>query len=237
MAAATAEPIFADFQRPDTLPERIASFIREAIIEGRWGPGGRLVESHLARQFGVSRAPLREALRLLVAEGLVVWSPHRGPMVRETSDCELAELFAVRGNLEAFAAELAARHAAPDQIARMRELLREMDQHRRARDLGRWYATGLEFHNALIAAAHNRVLSQIYDQLKSQFRRYQAAIARLPALPRDSVAEHRAILSAIEQHDPATARRMAEAHIRHLSQRFLAHEPGAGDKTRAEADT
>jgi DNA-binding GntR family transcriptional regulator len=231
MPATRTDPAIATFQRPEPLPERIASFVRERIIEGRWQPGDRLIESQLARQFGVSRAAMREALRLLVSEGLVTWLPHRGPMVRETSSRELEELFAVRGNLEAFAAELAASYASAAQINRMRALLTKMDGHQASHNLGRWFATGLEFHNVLMESSGNTVLCQIYDQLKSQFSRYQAAMARLPELPRDSVTEHGSILQAIERRDPPAARQAVEAHIGHLSQRFVEYATAADDDT------
>jgi DNA-binding GntR family transcriptional regulator len=231
MSQASPGHPFIDFQRPELLPERIGDFIRNGIIEGKWPPGARLIENQLARRLGVSRAPLREAIRLLAAEGLVTLSPHRGATVSETSPQELADLFAVRGNLEAFAAELAVNNASDEQIARMRRLLEDMARCHDRSDLAGWYAAGLEFHNVLIEAAGNAVLLNLYDQVKAQFRRYQAAMARLPALPTVSLAEHADILDAIERRDPEAARRLAEVHVSHLSQRFLDHELAAGQSS------
>jgi DNA-binding GntR family transcriptional regulator len=214
----------AEFRKPELLPERIAKFIRDGIVEGTWQPGSRLIESQLAGQLGVSRAPLREALRLLGAEGLVTLTPHRGARVSETSTRELEDLFAVRGELEAFAAELAVHKATAEQIARLHALIGAMEGSFEGSNLAGWYEAGLEFHNILIEAARNAVLSQLYEQVKRQSRRYQAVMARLPALPRDSLEEHRAILAAIERRNPEAARHAARAHISHLARRFLEHQ-------------
>ena len=103
------------FQRAGLLPERLADHLRDQIASGALAPGRRLVEQDLAGALQVSRVPLREAFRILCAEGLVTLSPHRGAEVSSTSQEELEELFEVRAMLESRAAVLAARRAAPQQ--------------------------------------------------------------------------------------------------------------------------
>lgn len=210
----------AGFERPELLAERIAELIRKAIIGGDLRPGQRLIESQLAKQWRVSRAPLREAIRLLCAEGLVALSPHRGASVSEVSESGLHELFEVRSLLESFAAQSAAVRAAPRHLARLRELLADMERCVATGDLQGFYVAGLEFHNVIVDAAGNAVLGQIYDQLKQQFRRYQAVMVQLPDLPQHSVAEHRTIFQAIERRNASDAWAAASVHISHLSERF-----------------
>ncbi|MFT4510625.1 GntR family transcriptional regulator [Caballeronia sp. 15711] len=210
-----------DLKRPDLLPQRIAELLREAILDGRLPPGTRLIEQKLAEQWQISRAPLREAIRQIASEGLVTLSPRRGASVSEVSKDGLAELFAVRGMMEVFAARLAAGRATPAHIELMRGLVSAMESSFQRKDLAAFYAAGLEFHNVLIVSAGNDMLARMYDQAKQQFRRYQAAMPRLPHLQEDSIEEHRRILKAIERADPDAASAASEDHIRHLTVRFI----------------
>ena len=215
-----------ELQRQELLPARIAELLREAILDGRLQPGERLIEQKLALQWSISRAPLREAIRQIASEGLVNVSPHRGASVAEISQGELEELFAVRAMMEAFAARLASQRARADHIARLRKLVAQMEETFRARDLAGFYVAGLDFHNVLVEAAGNDVLSRMYDQIKRQFRRYQAAMPRLPHLQQDSIEEHRQILEAVERADADGASLLSEQHIAHLTQKFTASVGG-----------
>jgi DNA-binding GntR family transcriptional regulator len=110
-------------QKPDLLAVPIATLLREAIFEGALRPGDRLVERQLAAQWNVSRAPLREAIEQLTAEGLLVRSPHRGASVRELSERELNELFAVREMLEVTAMRIAVSVLADEDLVRLQDLV------------------------------------------------------------------------------------------------------------------
>jgi DNA-binding GntR family transcriptional regulator len=215
-----------ELQRQEPLPARIAELLREAILDGRLPPGERLIEQKLALQWNISRAPLREAIRQIASEGLVNLSPHRGASVAELSQGELEELFAVRAMMEAFAARLASQSARADHIARLRKLVGQMEDTFRTRDLAGFYVAGLDFHNVLVEAAGNEVLSRMYDQIKRQFRRYQAAMPRLPHLQQDSIEEHRQILEAVERADANGASELSARHIAHLTQKFTASVGG-----------
>ncbi len=215
-----------ELQRQEPLPARIAELLREAILDGRLPPGERLIEQKLALQWNISRAPLREAIRQIASEGLVTLSPHRGASVAEVSQGELEELFAVRAMMEAFAARLAAQRATASHIARLRTRVQQMQVTFRARDLAGFYVAGLDFHNVLVEAAGNDVLSRLYDQIKRQFRRYQAAMPRLPHLQQDSIEEHRSILEAVERADANAASMLSEQHITHLTEKFTASVGG-----------
>lgn len=224
----SAQPL-KNLEKQELLPERIADLIRDAILKGQLAPGARLIEQQLARQWTISRAPLREAIRQLATEGLVTLSPHRGARVSEVSEAALTELFAVREMIESFGAELAARNATPRQVAAMRTLISDMERCRRGNDLTGFYVAGLEFHNVLVAATGNAMLVQLYDQIKRQFRRYQATLPRVPDLTKNSIEEHRSILDAIERGDAQAAAGRARHHIRHLTEQVSDNAEAAGN--------
>ena len=144
-----------------TLSQRLAEDVREMIFDGALAPGQRLQEADLATHFGVSRTPLREALKALSAEGLVEIEANKGARVSRLSIEELAETFPVMGALEALAGELAAVNARDDEIRDLRALHGEIVRHYQARDLKAYFAANQRFHENLLAAAHNATLSTI----------------------------------------------------------------------------
>ncbi|WP_207538811.1 GntR family transcriptional regulator [Sabulicella rubraurantiaca] len=199
------------FARPDSLPERLALWLREEILEERIAPGSRLVESELASRCGVSRVPLREAFRILAQEGLIELSLHKGAAVRPLSATELRELFGVRSAIEAFAAGAAARNpASAEPLAALVDQMREAVGNR---DVSGYRRLAAAFHEALVAAGGNELLAGMYSQIRTRLRRYQAAMARLPDLPGTSIAEHDAIVAAIAAGDVARASSLATAHL------------------------
>lgn len=213
-AKAKAKPTSGQIDRR-TLSQRLAENLRQMILDGDLTPGQRLQEAELSRVFGVSRTPLREALKALNSEGLVEIAPNKGARVSELSLEELAETFPVMGALEALAGELAARNATEDEIARLRDLHGEIVTHYKAGDLKAYFAANQRFHEELLAAAHNATLSQHYHQLAGRVRRarYQANLsARRWA---QSVAEHETIIAALEARDGDLLAKTLRAHIDH----------------------
>ena len=198
-----------------TLSQRLVEDLRQMILDGDLKPGQRLQEAELSGLFGVSRTPLREALKALSSEGLVEIAPNKGARVSELSLEELAETFPVMGALEALAGELAARNARDDEITRLRDLHAEIVSHYEAGELKAYFVANQRFHEGLLAAAHNATLSQHYHQLAGRVRqaRYQANLsARRWA---QSVAEHETIMAALEARDGEVLAKTLRAHIDH----------------------
>ncbi len=210
----------ATFTKPDLLPERLADWIREEIVIGRFKPGERLMEQALAKECQVSRVPLREALRIVAADGLVTLAPHRGAIVTPLSDTELIELFGLRMALEGFAAASVAKRRPTTELAALRALAQRMSISVVAGELDAYHALAARFHSGLVAASGNGLLAETYRRIQNRFRRYQAAMARIPDLPTKSLEEHGRILEAIECGDHVRARDLAEAHIANLVERF-----------------
>ncbi|GIL00103.1 MAG: GntR family transcriptional regulator [Alphaproteobacteria bacterium] len=205
----------------------IVDHLAAAIRDGRYAPGQRLVEAELTAEFGVSRGPVREALRRLAAEGLVEIVPHRGALVRRLSLTEALELFEIRTELEA----LAARRAA----ARMGEAcVRERFQRDTApiwREAARYstadyLAENRGFHAAIYAAAGNSQLARVNRQLQLALILSQISPALTAETIAASLAEHRAIARAIAAGDAAAAEAASRAHMDRAS-RLLRAVPAA----------
>ena len=218
----------SEFERSELLPTKLAAYLRAEIVAGRLKPGDRLIEQAIAETCGVSRVPLREALRILATEGLIVISPHRGASVNMLSETELVELFGARAAIEGFAAMNAATKQPKFAIATMRKILERMRAALKSDDRVTYYSLAAEFHNELVLAGGNAVIARMYEQIRHQLSRYQAAMSAMPDLPSRSNVEHARILKAIESGDGQAARIAAEGHITALVVQFQQAKDEAG---------
>lgn len=164
VAAETAPPTAArGAGNGRTLPATVAGQLRERIIQGEFPPGARLNERALCDLLGVSRTPLREAFRVLAAEGLVQIEPNRGAQVVALSEANIREAFEVIGGLEAMSCRLACERATDTEIAEIRALTYEMMASHARHDLPTYFRTNREIHERISLAAHNSLLKQLYD--------------------------------------------------------------------------
>lgn len=190
------------------------------ILEGVIRPGDRLKEAELATRFGISRTPVREALRRLETRGLLTHEPHRGMVVAQLEPSAVAELYAMREILDGAAATFAAQHASAteirameDQIARDRTILD---------DPQRLASSNRAFHIAIYRAAHNRFLMKSSDALGEALALLGPTTLALPGRGARSVEEHAAIVAAIKARDGEGAGDAARHHIRMAFQARLA---------------
>lgn len=214
-----------DFQGSELLPERIAGALRKAIVDSVLAPGARLLEQDLAQSLGVSRVPLREAFRVLAGEGLVVIQPHRGAVVSGRSDVELRELFAVRAMFESSAARLLAELRPQPALDALDAMVADMKSAVRANKLDDYSRLAARFHDLMVAECGNSLLVRLYDQIRTNLRRYQTLMSDLPGSPAKSIREHQKILGAIRSRDAIGAAQAAGMHVGELVRRF---ENGAG---------
>lgn len=209
------------------LVDHIAATLQARVLRGEIPSGARLRQQTLAAEFDVSRTPVREALRKLQANGLVELKPHRGAVVRGPTVREIREAYEVRGELEGFAAELAAERIQEHQLATLHEaasLFRlAIDELRERRRRGNvplgiedWSHANDVFHQAVLDAAGNERLSRTLEELHRTIPRDLTAIAlgENARLLQENVEQHAAVLAAIERHDPSAARRAMVEHIR-----------------------
>lgn len=201
--------------------------LREDILAGRLRPGSRLVESDLTSRFGVSRGPVREALRRLTADGLIEHWPHRGAVVRRLTEREIRELFLIRIEMEALAARLAAAADAPERragfVASIRPIYADAP-----RNPCEYLKENAAFHDAVMALADNRELRDLAARLQLALIMAQVGDVLTPAVLKDSVQEHRAIAEAILKRDEAAASARMRAHLERAAALALATR-AAGD--------
>ncbi len=189
----------------------IFEVLQGEILEGALGPGDRIKEAEIAERFGLSRTPVREALRRLETRGLLVHEPHRGMVVAQLEPGAVGELYEMREILDGAAAALAARHASKieieamqAQVARDRKLIG---------DVRALAASNRAFHLAILRAAHNRFLAKASDALGEALALLGPTTLGEPGRAAQSVEEHAAIVEAIAGRDQAAARAAGQKHI------------------------
>ncbi|MEM1307737.1 MAG: GntR family transcriptional regulator [Pseudomonadota bacterium] len=199
--------------RRRNLHEETADRIRVLILDGALPPGKRISEKTLCDEFGVSRTPVREALKALATEGLVTITPNRGAAVTEITNDELADAFPVMGALEGLAGELAAEHMADVEIAAIARLHDQMLAHVAARALGPYFTVNQRIHQSIVAGARNNVLREQYDQISARMRlaRYRANMSDTRWA--QAVAEHEQILTALKARDGKRLGQILRAHL------------------------
>jgi len=199
-----------------TLAERVFNQLQDAIVRGELAPGSKITEPGLSRAYGISRGPLREAMRRLESHRLIQRVPHVGARVVQLSMKELLELFDLREALESMAARLAAEHMTPEEIAGLREVL---SVHERQADLRRGEAYyqregDLDFHYQIVLGSHNRMLMGLLcDDLYYLVRLYRTQFSASGTRPQRAFVEHHRIVDAIEAGDAELAELLMRRHV------------------------
>ena len=201
------------------LSERVAAELRRAIGDGRYRPGERLVEGRLAADFGVSRIPVREALRMLAAEGVVDVQPRHGASVAKLSREAAREMVEVRATLEGLNARLAARHRESDLLKAVTKVLERGNAAAAAGKLGELAKFNGEFHDLLAKAGSNSVLGDLMRTLRERTQVVFPALNKEQA--RRTWSEHAAILQAVIAGDEDLAELLAERHVTRAGAMFL----------------
>jgi DNA-binding GntR family transcriptional regulator len=183
----------------------------EEVLQGRLLPGEVLVETQLGKRFGVSRTPIREALRMLEQDG-VLERVNRGMRVRPTSPEEVLEIYGVRTILEAAAARDAASRRSDYDLATLDRLFGTMAEAKGATPM-ELAGINRSFHRAIWEAAGNRTLLDLLERLAVHLRRYPATTYQRPGRWEEALDEHRQLLEAIREKDPDRAARLAERHM------------------------
>ncbi len=204
-------PIKLDNYKP--LRELVFESLREAIITGRLSPGERLMEIQMAEEMGVSRTPVREAIRKLELEGLVVMLPRKGAYVAGLSLKDITDVFEIRGALEGLAAELAAERITDEELEGLERYLVKISEESETGDLSKVVETDTDFHSLIYGASRNQRLSQIINNLREQIQRFRKASLSYPGRVKVAVEEHRKIVEAISSRDGELARKLAYEHI------------------------
>lgn len=220
---ASSHPVFA--QAPQFRPLRSDAYeaLREAILLGRLRAGERVVEAEIARQMGISRGPIREAVRQLEQDGLVEYQPRRGVIVAALSHETVQDAYTVRAELDGFAARIAIPHVTDQHLAHMDGLIDAMRQHARAGDAEGLLRADVVFHQYIYTVAGNRVLLRLWTSLGPQaWTLFSGAQLRGYSLM-DLVDLHPPIVEALRTRDAALAERTAREHMQHIARNVLDH--------------
>ncbi len=197
----------------DTLLQRVATRLRELLIQGQLAPGAKLNERELCERLGVSRTPLREAVRLLAAEGLVTLDPGRGAFAPVLSADDVAHTFDVLAVLEGLAAERAAAHVSNAELAELRALQHEMQAAFERRELPQYYRLNARVHDLLSEAAHNPVLRATWQQLNARMHALRFRSNQDEAKWAQALAEHARMVDALQARDGPALRELLVQHL------------------------
>ena len=197
------------------LPLRDVVFttLREAILKGNLKPGERLMEIQLAKRLGVSRTPIREAIRMLELEGLVVMIPRKGAEVAKITEKDLKDVLEVRCALEELAVELACRYITTEQIDHLKQIVDEFKIAMAGHDVTSIAEKDVAFHDVIFTATHNRRLIQLISNLSEQMYRYRVEYLKNPESHEQLVREHEEIIDNLERNDVEQAKKNINHHI------------------------
>ena len=195
------------------LYEQVAERLRNRIFAHELPQGGWIDEQALAAEYGISRTPLREALKVLAAEGLVVLKPRRGCYVTELSENDIDEVFPVMALLEGRVAAEAARRATSADFSRLAAIHEELEKHVAANNADRFFEAHQRCHDALQEIAGNRYLAQLINDARKVIKLTRRDSLRLDGRLKQSLAEHRGILEALRLKDSALAGQRMHDHL------------------------
>jgi DNA-binding GntR family transcriptional regulator len=203
-------PVILDGYKP--LREIVFESMRDAILKGVLQPGERLMEIQLAEEMGVSRTPVREAIRKLELENFVVMIPRKGAYVAGVSSKDVADVFEIRSALEGLAAGLAAERITDEELEEMEQALFYRASEGEM-DLEQIVKSDTDFHALVYKASRNQRLIQILANLREQIQRFRSTSLAVPGRNKVALEEHRMIVEALRNHNSEEAQALAIAHI------------------------
>lgn len=208
------EPNF-EVKMDEYLPLRDVVFntLRQAILRGELKPGTRLMEIQLANKLGVSRTPIREAIRKLELEGLVLMTPRKGAEVAEITEKNMLDVLEVRKALEELAAELACERVKPEQIEEMEAAEANFEATLESADVTKIAEADVKFHDVIFAATDNKRLITLLSNLREQMYRFRVEYLKKPEYYPKLIAEHKQMIAAIKNGEKDVACETIGKHI------------------------
>jgi DNA-binding GntR family transcriptional regulator len=205
-----------------TLRNTVTNSVRQAILGGTLRPGSQINQVEVAAKLRVSRGPLREALRQLEEEGLVLSLPHKGTFVTEITTDDIEEVYSIRAVLESFAIRRAVEHATADDLRDLSDIVGEMEKAAEVADVVRLRSLDLQFHLTICKSARHQLLLQLWKSIELRVRRLLALRHGIYKDPRDIVGTHPDIVRAIQARDAGQAAILMDTHVREACEQLLA---------------
>ncbi len=214
-----------DIQNHRPLREIVYEELKLLILTGKISPGMRLMEEELAEDMGVSRTPIREAIRKLEKEGLITIEPRRGAYVSQISTKDMVEILEVRQNMEGLAAELAAQRMSEEDKEKLRNIAKAYEEAVAAGDMAEMIRCDTAFHHIIVEATQNKILIQMVEQLQEMVLRFRYIYYDNFKRAEQMLSEHQAIYEAIAGGNTEVARESANVHIDRLKSLILEEPP------------
>lgn len=196
-----------------SLHGQVAEKLRHMLLEGQIAPGAKLNERELSEALKVSRTPLREAIKMLAAEGLVALLANRGAIALELSEADVRDTFEVIAGLEAYSGELAAQRMTPEELLEVKALHFEMLAAFTRQDLSNYYRLNAAIHQAINLAARNPVLTATYRQVNARLQSLRFRSNQDSDKWKQAVHEHTQMIEALSARDPVAMRAVLMAHL------------------------
>lgn len=216
----TANPLLMPQPHP-SLPDRVYAQLRQAILSGVFRPGDVLRQEEIARSLGVSRAPLREALPRLEAEGVVVLNPRRGYSVVSLDPAEIEEIFELRALVEARAARVATERRSAQDVERVRALYERMNSPDATADMNQWFELNMRLHEALMAPSGLKHFVRTASSLRAVVEPYIRVEVRLTGDVVEAQAEHLGLIEAFAAGDAQRVGQLTAEHTQHTAARLV----------------
>ena len=199
-----------------TLHEEVVERLRDYVVEGDLKPGQKIPEKALCEQLGISRTPLREALKVLASDRLITLVPNRGAVVRELTRADVEEVFPVLAALEALAGELACEQVTDEELETIEGLHTQMVEHYNARELVEYFHCNREIHERILAASRNETLISTHRSLVARLQRARYRSNTSGHRWSDAVAEHTAMLVALQRREGPALGQLMRAHLEEI---------------------
>lgn len=205
----------------DLLSKKVYHILKKEIIKGSLKPGSKVLEGRIADQIGISRTPVREAIRELAAEGFVTLSPNQGVIVRSLSIENIREVLQIHSVLEGLAARLSCEVINEENLKELENYVNKMEKLTNKKDPLAYSEVDLKFHELIVNTCRNKRLIQMRKNISDQAQRYRISSLSIPRRLKESLKEHRKILEAFKAKDPKKADSMNQQHIQNALKNIL----------------
>lgn len=202
----------------------VRDYIRECILNGEYKPGEPLIESKLSEELGVSRTPIREAMRQLELEDLVVYIPNRGVFVTGITKQDVDDIYTIRTMIEGLAVRWAVERIDEEGLKQLEEIVELMEYYTGKNDMEKVTKLDTQFHDVIYNACKSKVLKHTLSHLMQHVQRARLDSLKTPHRAEKALQEHRDILNAFLTHDPNQAEKLMIEHISHANHNLHAHE-------------
>ena len=207
-----------------SLHEELVERLRTILVESNLKPGEKVPERALCERLGVSRTPMREALKVLASDGLVTLVNNRGAVIRGLSEQDIKDLFSVIGALEALAGEMACQRLGQSQIAKLELLHNKMVQHYENNDLAAYAECNRQIHSSLLKASGNQVLINQYELLSIRLRRIRFKVNQSPKRWKQAIKEHEDMMRSLKKRDGKKLASQLRQHLQNKMEYLLGSE-------------